>query len=408
MFVFLNRDTGYAWDKRDVYMMKNGRVIVDAIANGYCLLHALSDCAYFDESIDIPVEDLMDKIRKHLSPDFSKVYAQYHTGNEEDVRRDIDQYFRNGHLWTTPVVDLLWVIVANAMTWQIRVFFNDAGKLKFFVINKEIKPEFNVLLVNGHYMSCPRLRLELPPDDNDDKNEESSAKDSEDPVKLHPEAAIFGEDENGNDADATSGQLNNLPLSAEKLPAEYQEVYAQQYIFGGNQSGKAFPTHLFTEDDIENVERIPRDIDGFCAYRVKCTNKTLRSLTSDGRYFKMYSSSRKGLIGSRKVGTCYGYFTCTDDTCPFLTCSGGVPNHTNWQRQNMQRLCFLCGSPATSQECNARKCIEYHSINNEALVFHIGTHRCTVAHDPSRNDDYIKQKILQCPHLPPRSCEGKW
>ena len=54
----------------------------------------------------------------------------------------------------------------------------------------------------------------------------------------------------------------------------------------------------------EWVEDLPQDIDGMNIFKIKYFLREWVEKTQDLRYFKRHSSSRKGLIGTRKVGRC--------------------------------------------------------------------------------------------------------
>ena len=67
-----------------------------------------------------------------------------------------------------------------------------------------------------------------------------------------------------------------------------------------------FPTHLFVKTAANLVDDLPHDIDGFKLYKIKCSPQEWAQKSQDLRYFKMHTSRRKNLIGTRKVGRCIG------------------------------------------------------------------------------------------------------
>ena len=71
-----------------------------------------------------------------------------------------------------------------------------------------------------------------------------------------------------------------------------------------NTSGNVlqFPMHLFLKMEAKWVDELPRDINGFKLYKIKCSPQEWVQKSQDLRYFKMNTSRRKDLIGMRKVG----------------------------------------------------------------------------------------------------------
>ena len=72
--------------------------------------------------------------------------------------------------------------------------------------------------------------------------------------------------------------------------------------------GRPFPTWYFERMFPEFVDAIPLDIDGTQLYRIKTTKNQLTKVTCDLRHFHMLTSSRDGLVGERRIGTCQGSF----------------------------------------------------------------------------------------------------
>ena len=79
------------------------------------------------------------------------------------------------------------------------------------------------------------------------------------------------------------------------------------------------------------VDEIPWDVDRDQKYRIECEEEDYIDKAKDGRWFEMHTSSRKGLVGKRKVGTCQGSLMCENTNCPKLL-SEGIPIQMNLQR----------------------------------------------------------------------------
>ena len=76
-----------------------------------------------------------------------------------------------------------------------------------------------------------------------------------------------------------------------------------------------FPTHVFVNTAAEWVDDLPHNIDGFKLYKIEYSPQEWVKKSQDLRYFKMHSSKRKDLIGTRKVGRCIGNLYCAWDYC---------------------------------------------------------------------------------------------
>ena len=74
------------------------------------------------------------------------------------------------------------------------------------------------------------------------------------------------------------------------------------------------------------VDDLPYDIDGLKLYKIKCSQGEWVQKSQDLRYFKMYSSRRKDLIGAKKVGRCIGNLYCSYGDCPFKLSAEGKRN----------------------------------------------------------------------------------
>ena len=94
---------------------------------------------------------------------------------------------------------------------------------------------------------------------------------------------------------------------------------------------------------VEQVDEIPWDIDGDHVYELPATQNNYMQKYVDGRWFVLKDSTRKGLDGIRKIGSCRGSVFCTRGDCPKLTAEG-VVNTIDFKKlgHNMY-ACNLCG-----------------------------------------------------------------
>ena len=79
----------------------------------------------------------------------------------------------------------------------------------------------------------------------------------------------------------------------------YQQLDSLQNKTSNNEL--QFPMHLFVKTAAEWVDDPPHDTDGSKLY-INVHHKIGLKKSQDLRYFKMHTSRRKDLIGTRKVG----------------------------------------------------------------------------------------------------------
>ena len=133
-----------------------------------------------------------------------------------------------------------------------------------------------------------------------------------------------------------------------------------------------FPMHLFINTEAECVDELPHDIDGFKLYQIKCSPQEWVQKSQDLWYFKMNTSRRKELIGTRKVGRCLGSLYCMSANCPFKHSAEGQSNITNFQNVSGHKVCFSCNSIASRKWCGAHKMTEYCMESGTLTVYHVG------------------------------------
>ena len=91
----------------------------------------------------------------------------------------------------------------------------------------------------------------------------------------------------------------------------------------------------------------------------------------------MRTSSKKGLVGYRRVGTCNGSWECVNESCSYLS-TEGKRNNWHFEFRNSTRCCYSCGTFASQVPCGARKLVQFSLGSEIAQVYHIGSHKCTL------------------------------
>ena len=147
-------------------------------------------------------------------------------------------------------------------------------------------------------------------------------------------------------------------------------------------SGKPFPTWLYNNIDAQYVQQIPDLINRFKLYVADTTPDDYSNDTADLCYFDMKTSSEIKYAGIRKGGICQGSWECPNPHCTFKALSvNNQPNRVSWLNvkgyKNL-KICDSCRCMAKKQGCGARKFVDFNPQTNIALVYHMGTHTCTL------------------------------
>lgn len=179
-----------------------------------------------------------------------------------------------------------------------------------------------------------------------------------------------------------------------------------EHLFG---KGKSFPYHLFKNTPVEEVDELPRDMDGKKVFALKLDgNLTYHQVIRDKRYFVMSQSRTKGCVFTKRIGHCQGGFACPNTSCVKLLCSETLtPNKSHFQNRNGYKACFSCGTPAIREPCPARKMAEQVEPGR-VLVYHLGTHSCTPKPGPTwREELELRDRVRRDPLLTPKQIQKK-
>ena len=150
----------------------------------------------------------------------------------------------------------------------------------------------------------------------------------------------------------------------------------------------------------EVCDSLPLDINGLRIYEINCSEKDMMKVSKDGRpWGKWKTSSRKGLIGTRRVARCKGSFICTNNDCPYQE-QYGCKNRTQFERRGLDSFCFVCGTLAKDVDCPAVKIWEYGKKSHAVKIFHKGEHTCVVKKVKITRDT-IKKEIEANPSIKP-------
>ena len=151
------------------------------------------------------------------------------------------------------------------------------------------------------------------------------------------------------ETDAEGEETSVTESNEPDLDPEHAEALIEQYL----RPSTLFPTFLFRNVKAKRCNFLPQNIDGNKYYKVKCSIKNYSKKTSDRRWFYLRTSSKTGLHGIRKVGTCKGSWQCVNMSCSFLK-TEKKPNTWHFDYRGGSRACYSCGTYAQQVPCTAR------------------------------------------------------
>ena len=106
------------------------------------------------------------------------------------------------------------------------------------------------------------------------------------------------------------------------------------------------------------LEKVPWDIDGTQIITINCTENQWVDRSKDGRWWKINTSTRKGLNGVWCIGHCKGSIICENRQCSKLL-SEGVVNTNEFSQEGGLFICNCCGSFVAHQWCGCIRLTEY-------------------------------------------------
>ena len=145
----------------------------------------------------------------------------------------------------------------------------------------------------------------------------------------------------------------------------------------------------FAQMDSVLVDEIPWDVNRDQKYRIECDKEDYIDKAKDCHWFEMHTSSRKGLVGKRKVGTCQGSLMCENTNCPKLL-SEGIPNTNEFTKDSSVDVCKCCGYYVYHAYCGALKVIEYDHETSMMTILYQGEHNCRPKPNRKKKFDKIR------------------
>ena len=111
--------------------------------------------------------------------------------------------------------------------------------------------------------------------------------------------------------------------------------------------------------------------------------------SKDGRWWKINTSTRKGLNGVRQIRHCKGSIICANRQCSKLL-SEGVVNTNEFSQEGRLFVCNCCESFVAHTWCGCLRITEYDRDTQKLTYYHQGKHICSLKPNVKGNVDYLR------------------
>ena len=117
--------------------------------------------------------------------------------------------------------------------------------------------------------------------------------------------------------------------------------------------------HRFENIQPESVDSMPWDVAGNGIYLISCTEEFWHDRQQDGWHWQFMTSSKKGLDGIRKFGTCMGSNICMNPKCPLFT-TEGIRNEIDFKTEDYGGYIYnSCGYLVRRKFCGCIKVTQF-------------------------------------------------
>ena len=128
----------------------------------------------------------------------------------------------------------------------------------------------------------------------------------------------------------------------------------EETFWSFNKQSKAVKKDLWRDVELQDVEKIPYDIDGLLAYILVSPNRNLKlQKVKDGRPWKKDNSTKWSDYEKVRFKSCGGCLKCPNTNSSFLK-EYGCKNRVKFDKE---KCCIICGALGITMFCEARKYI---------------------------------------------------
>ena len=156
---------------------------------------------------------------------------------------------------------------------------------------------------------------------------------------------------------------------------------------------------FFSHIQPEVVDNMPWDVNGNKIYTIPTTEEFWHDKQIDGRHWTFTTSSKKGLDGKRKFGTCQGSLICMNPQCPVFK-TEKLRNQIDFVKHEFEgHACNICGYLATRIFCGCIKVTEFDRQENLLTIWHQGKHKCNLKPDIKGQREKLREESKNRPPI---------
>ena len=175
----------------------------------------------------------------------------------------------------------------------------------------------------------------------------------------------------------------------------------EETLWSFNKQCKVVKKDLLRDVELQDVEKIPYDIDGLSAYRLVSPNRNLLlQQVRDGRPWKKDSSTKWSDYEKVRFKNCGGGLKCPNISCSFLKQYG----YKNRLKFDKEKCCIICGAMGIVIICEPRKYIAF--IGKEAHISHVGYHTRMAKRTDIRPTELVCESIAVDSSIAPSKIQG--
>ena len=273
------------------------REVINISGDGYCLINAIIKGLENDYGIIKCQKEIIDEVLEELY-DHSDQYVNYFHGTKREMLNEAEWYNEKASaVYCGQIVDVIICAAANCLGINLAAFQNIGGKAVIINTMCVKKPSEITVFVKYYH-------------------------DINNPVSNHYSTIVLMPDKVLEEVAMASKDVNNhepTPVQSE-VPSDSIKVVINSNTRNHQKKRKCNRLYasLLAETTVEQVHKIPWDIDGNITYQMKSDADFWINDTHDGMWWHTVESKQKGFTdvmkGERKFATCHGsYISCHRD-----------------------------------------------------------------------------------------------
>ena len=147
-----------------------------------------------------------------------------------------------------------------------------------------------------------------------------------------------------------------------------------------------------------SVDKMPWDPNGNAIYLIPAIEEYWHDKQVDGRHWIFTTSSKKGLNGIRKFGTCQSSLICMSPECQTWT-TEKVHNQVDFKAEEYGTYSCNCCTLVAHNFCSTYKVTEFNKRTNLMTVWHQGNHNCNLQPNVNHQDKILQEESCKRPPI---------